>query len=104
MFSSGSPLHNVVANCFGNGLKAPKAILQRPHPAFVDEPATLVTQHPRQREKSLLEYKMEAEDFLQMRSMAQGFSRELGDPNELDIFINNMKHSAFVQRVTQDER
>jgi len=36
--------------------------------------------------------------------MVQGFSKELGDPNELDVFINNMKHSAFVQRVTRDER
>jgi len=104
MFPSGSILHDVVANCFGNGLKALKAVLQRSHPAFVDEPATLVTTHPKQKEKSLLEYKMEAEDFLQMRSMVQGFSMELDDPNELDIFINNMKHSAFVQRVTRDER
>jgi len=47
---------------------------------------------------------MEAEDFLQMRSMAQGFSRELDDPGELDVFNDHMKHSAFVQRVTRDER
>jgi len=32
------------------------------------------------------------------------FSKELDDPGELDIFINNMKHSTFVQRVTRDER
>jgi len=47
---------------------------------------------------------MEGEDFLQMRSVVQGFSKELDNPGELDIFINNMKHSTFVQRVTQDER
>ena len=70
----------------------------------MDEPATLVTAHPKQKDKSLLECKMEAEDHLQMRAMAQGFSKELDDPNELDIFINDMKHSAFVQRVTRDER
>jgi len=104
MFPTGSQLHNAVATCFGDGLKALKAILQRSHPAFVDEPATLVTQYPKQREKSLLECKMEAEDFLQMHSMVQGFSRELDDPGELDIFINNMKQSAFVQRITRDER
>jgi len=46
---------------------------------------------------------MEAEDFLQMRSIVQGFSKELDDPGELDIFINNMKYSTFVQRVTRDE-
>jgi len=104
MFPNGSPLHDAVANCCCNGLKALKAILQRLHPAFVDEPATLVTTHPKQKDKSLLEYKMEAEDHLQMRSMVQGFSKELDHPNELDIFINDMKHRAFVQRVTQDER
>jgi len=47
---------------------------------------------------------MEAEDFLQMRSIVQGFSKELDDPGELDIFINNMKCSTFVQRVARDER
>jgi len=47
---------------------------------------------------------MEAEDFLQMRSIVQGHSRELDDPGELDIFINNMKYNTFVQRVTRDER
>jgi len=104
MFPTGSPLRDVVANCYGNGLKALKAILQRSHPAFVDEPSTLVTTHPKQKDKSLLEYKMEAEDFLQMRSIVQRFSKELDDPGELDIFINNMKCSTFVQRVTRDER
>jgi len=39
-----------------------------------------------------------------MRSVVQGFSKELDDLNELDIFINNMKCSSFVQRVTRDER
>jgi len=55
MFPTGSPLHDVVANCYGNGLKALKAILQRSHPAFVDEPSTLVTTCPKQKDKSLLE-------------------------------------------------
>jgi len=104
MFPTGSPLHDVVANCYGNGLKALKAILQRSHPAFVDEPSTLVTTYPKQKDKSLSEYKMQVEDFLQMRSIVQGFSKELDNPGELDIFVNNMKYSTFVQCVTQDER
>jgi len=104
MFPAGSYLHDVVASCYGNGLKALKMILQRAHPAFVDEPATLVTKYPTQRNNSLLEYKMEFEDFLQMRAMVLGHSRELDDKDELDIFINNLKDSAFVQRITRDER
>jgi len=71
MFPSGSVLHNAAADCFGNGLKALKAIPQRSHPAFVDEPAASVTSCPKQKEKSLLEHMMEAKDFLQMRSVAQ---------------------------------
>jgi len=104
MFPPGSPLHDVVANCYGNGLKALKVILLCSHPAFVDEPSTLVTTYPKQKDKSLLEHKMETEDFLQMCSIVQGHSRELDDPGELDIFINNMKHNTFVQHVTRDER
>ena len=96
MFPTGSPLHDVVANCYGNGLKVLKSILQRSHQAFVDEPATLVTTYPKQKKKSLLEYKMEAEDFLQMCSIVQGFSKDLDDPGELDIFINKIKYSTFV--------
>jgi len=38
VFPTGSPLHKVVVNCYDNGLKALKAILQRSHPAFVDAP------------------------------------------------------------------
>ena len=104
MFPNGSPLHDVVANCYGNGLKALKAILMRSHPAFADEPSTLVTTYPKQKDKSLLDYKMEAEDFLQMRAIVQNYAKELDDPGELDIFINNMKYNTFVQRVTRDER
>jgi len=100
VFPTGSPLHDIVANCYGNGLKALKAVFLRSHPAFLDEPATLVTTNPKQKDKSLLEYKIEAEDFLQMRSMVQGFSKELDDPGKLDVFINSMKYSAHVQWVT----
>jgi len=104
MFPPNSYLHDVVASCYGNGLKALKMILQQSHPSFVDEPATLVTTYPRQRNLSLLEYKMEFEDFLQMRAMVQGHSRELDDTNQLDIFTNGLKDSAFVQRISRDER
>jgi len=39
-----------------------------------------------------------------VRSVVQGFSEELDDPNEPDIFNNNMKQSSSVQRVARDER
>mgnify|MGYP007080251978 CR=1 FL=1 len=104
MFPSRSTLHEVVANCYGNGLKALKGILQCSHLAFVDEPTTVVTNYPKQKELSLLEHKMEFEDCLQMRSIVMGFSKELDDPGELDVFIMNMQHRDHVQCITQDER
>ena len=104
MFPNGGILHETVANCYGNGLKALKAILQRSHPSFVDEPNTLVTNYPKQKELSLLEHKMTFDDFLQMRSMVVGHARELDHSGELDVFIINMKHKDYAQRVTRDER
>jgi len=67
-------------------------------------PTTLVTNYPKQKNLSLLEHKMEFNDFLQMRAMVNGFLKELDDPGELDVFIMNMKHKEHVQRVTRDER
>jgi len=93
-----------VAKCYGNGLKALKAILQRSHLAFVDEPTALVTDYPKQKELSLLEHKMEFEDFLQMRSIVTGFPKELDNPGQLDVFIMNMKYRDYVQHVARDER
>ena len=64
----------------------------------------LVTTYPKQKEPSLLEYKITFEDFLQMRSMVVGHSRKLDNPLELNVFIMNMKFRDYVQRVTRDER
>jgi len=96
MFPTRSGLHEVVENCDGNGLKALKAILQRSHPAFGDEPTTLVTTYPKQKELSLLEYRMEFEDFLQMHAMVSGFPRELDRPGKLDVFIMHMKYCTGI--------
>ena len=104
MFPPGSRLHEIVASCYGNGLKALKMILQNSHPAFVDEPYTLVTNYPKQKELSLLEYKMNFEDFLQLRAMISGHAKPIDEPGELDVFITNMKYRDHVQRVARDER
>jgi len=47
---------------------------------------------------------MEFEDYLQMGAIVIGFSKELDNPGELDVFIMNMKHRDYVQRLTRDER
>jgi hypothetical protein len=104
MFPTGSRLHDCVASCFGNGLKALKTILQQSHPAFVDEPHTLVMSYPKQKDLTLLEYNIIFDDFAQMRSIVTGHSKDLNDSGELDVFIKNMKYRDFVNRVTRDER
>ena len=104
MFPSDSRIHNIVAQCYGDGYKALKSIIFRSHPMFHDQPNTLITTYPRQRELSLLEYLMNFGDYLQMRAMITNHSTNLDDENELDVFINNMKHSEYINRVTRDER
>ena len=95
MFPTGSRLHECVTSCFGNGLKALKMIIQTSHPAYIDQPSTHITNYPKQRELSLLEHKKVFDDYHQMRAMINGFSKDLDDEQELDIFIMNMKCSEF---------
>lgn len=104
MFPSGSRLHNIVAQCYGNGYRALKSIIFRSHPMFHDQPNTLITSYPRQRELSLLEYIVRFKDFQQLKAIINNHATTLDDENELDVFINNMKYSEYINRVTRDER
>lgn len=78
-------------------------IIQTSHPAYIDQPSTHITNCPKQKELSLLEYKMVFDDYCQMRAMINDYSRDLDDDKELDVFIMNMKYSEFANRVTRDE-
>ena len=104
MFPAGSRLHNLVAQCYGDGYKALKAIIFKSHPAYAEQPSTLITTYPKQRELSLLEYFMNFIDYLQLRAIISNFARDLDDEDELDVFINNMKHGEYINQVTHDER
>jgi len=77
MFPTGSSLYDAVANCYGNGLKALKAILQRSHPAFVDEPATLVTTYPKQRTSLFWSARWKRKTFCRCVLLCRGSPRNL---------------------------
>ena len=77
MFPTGSRLHNLVAQCYGDGYKALKAIIFKSHPAYHEQPSTLITTYPRQRELTLLEYNMNFIDYLQLRAIITNFARDL---------------------------
>ena len=104
MFPSGSRLKTVVAQCNGNGYKALKQIIFKSHPCYHVSPSTLITAYPRQREQSMTEYHNNFVDYQQLRAYISDIVKDLSDDGELEIFINNCKHSEFLQRVTRDER
>jgi len=104
VFPPDSTLHDLVAQCYGDGYKALKTIIFKSHPACHDQPSTLCTTCPKQRDLTLLEHKMTFKDFLQVRSVVQGYSRTLDDESELDMFLNNTQHADHINRVTRDEQ
>lgn len=52
----------------------------------------------------MLEYYKLFNDYLQLRAYISGINASLDSEAELDIFIRNCKHSAYLNRVTHDER
>ncbi len=78
-------------------------ILLKIHPAFHDQPWTLITAYLHQKEASLLEYYRLFQDFLQLRAFINNINASLDDANEVDVFINNSALKQFLNRVTRDK-
>lgn len=104
MFPKSGRLPTIVRSCDGDGYKALKAVLFKSHPAFYDQPATLITSYPRQRDLTMLEYYKLFLDFEQLRAYIADITITLDDEAELDIFIKNSKYNSYLNRVTRDER
>jgi hypothetical protein len=104
MFPKGSRLPRLVSAGNGDGFRSLKNILFLSHPVFHDQPAIMVTNYPRQRDLDLFHYAQLFRDHLQLRAFVKNTAASLDDPQEIDVFINNMKHSEFIQRVTRSER
>ena len=52
----------------------------------------------------MLEYYSLFQDYLQLRAYIMDQNSSLDNPDELDVFINNTKHSQWLNRITHDER
>ena len=104
MFPTNSNLVDIVQSCYGDGYKALKAILFKAHPVFYDQPSTMITAYPKQRDTTMLQYYQLFNDYLQLRAFITDVTSSLDNEHELDIFINNAKFHEFLNRVTRDER
>jgi hypothetical protein len=105
MFPKDSRLHAAVSSSNGCGYRALKNILFPSHPAFHDQPSIMIKSYPRQKSTDdLLRYVQLFRDFLQLRAYITDNPATLDDPTEVDIFINNLTYSTYVNRVTCDER
>ena len=103
MFPKDSRLHAAVSSSNGCGYRALKNILFPSHPAFQDQPSIMIKSYPRQRSTDdLLRYVQLFRDFLQLRAYITDNPATLNDPTEVDIFINNLTYSTYVNRVTCD--
>ena len=104
MFPPGSQCAEVLQLCTNDGFMALKQLIFNSHPVFEDQPATLITAYPIQKNHSLLKYHSLFRDFLQLRAFISNQKASLDDPHELDIFITNATHGVFLNRVTREER
>lgn len=103
MFPTGSRLIDIANSC-DEGYVALKSILFKSHPAFNDQPSTLLTTYPKQRELPFLTYFALFQDYLQLRAYIRGTDTTLNDSGELDIVISNAKYADYINRVSRDER
>ena len=105
MFPKDSALYRLISASNGDGFRALKLILYSAHPIFHDQPSTLIIHYPRQDSLDLFHYAQLFRDFLQLRAFIQDTRTSLDDSTEIDIFISNLRHADFVNRVsTRAER
>jgi hypothetical protein len=101
MFPKDSRLHAAVSSLNGCGYRA----LFPSHPAFQDQPSIMIKSYPRQKSTNdLLRYVQLFRDFLQLCAYITNNPATLDDPTEVDIIINNLTYSTYVNRVTCNKR
>ena len=104
MFPKDSALFRLISASNGDGYRALKLILYSSHPVFHDQPSTMIIHYPRQGSLDLFHYAQLFRDFLQLRAFIQDTRTSLDDATEIDIFISNLRHADFINRVTRAER
>ena len=77
-----------------NGYRALKALLHESHPAFYDQPATLITAYPKQDNSSLLEHHDLFLDHLQLRAFITNQVGSLNDAaQDMDTMLKVLRSS-----------
>ena len=104
MFPKGSRLHNIVQSSDSDGYRALKSIIFKSHPAFHEQPATLIMEYPKQKDRTIQEYYNLFNDFCQLRAYIRNDASSLDHEHEKDVFMVNTKYSDYLLRVTRDER
>mmetsp|Transcript_6983 Transcript_6983/g.10601 ORF Transcript_6983/g.10601 Transcript_6983/m.10601 type:complete len:332 (+) Transcript_6983:601-1596(+) len=104
MFPKNSQLWDAVRGCEGDGYCALKLIINCSHPVYYNQPSTLVKTYPRQRDQSLIQYYQAFVDWQQLRAFISDIDKTLDDPSEIDIFLDNVKYSTYLNRVLCDKR
>ena len=100
MFPSNSKYPQMVVRAQGDGYRALKSILFRAHPAFMDQPSIMVRTIPKQGPSTtVLEYYHYFKDYLQLRAFVQNINVGLDDASTMDIFISNLQHAGYINRV-----
>lgn len=88
-----------------DGYVALKTIIMDSHPAFVAQPATLVTSYPRQTTKeTLTHYFQRFKVYLQTQAYVLDSANSFDDATTIDIFINGTFHALYLNRKSFDER
>jgi len=96
-FPSDSDVAEEIQQCQGKGYVALKTIVRKIHPNYQLQPAIMIKSYPTQGSRPLQEYFMAVKDFLQLRSFIMNLPQTLNNPQEVDVFISNMKYSDYIQ-------
>ena len=104
MFPKNSKIVDIVQGSRGDGYLALKQIIFAAHPAFHDQPATLITAYPKQRTLSMLKYRDMFVDYLQLRAIICDQDADLKDEHEMDIFIGGTLYNEWLTKNTREER
>ena len=104
MFPANSRCAKSLQSCYGNGYMALKTIMLEVHPAFHTYPSMLVKAYPTQENLTLWQYYGHFIDYQQLRAYVSNITLSLNDKSELDIFLDNTKHGAFLHQCTHADR
>ena len=104
MFPPDSKKPELIQQCKGDGYAVLKQILFNSHPAFHEQPSTLIPAYPKQTANmSLVQWYNVFMDYLQLCTVIHDVDASLNDKMELDLFITHAFYGDYLNRVTHEE-